>query len=115
GDGDTVLSEDPWVEVARKKTPTVLDPFALSRLARNHPELTAPLVQRLRDGGFSKVVLLRRPGSVRSQDWHAWYDRHLGESVVGAIAGHDRREVEAGGYFVYVRGPVAAGGRAERR
>jgi hypothetical protein len=116
GDGETVFSEDPWIDVSRGRTPTLLDPFALSLLTRKHPELTAPLVQRIRNGEFDKVVLLRRPGSASSQDWHAWYGRHLGEPVVRAIGERYQLLTESEGYFVYVPKPNALeGARAEAR
>jgi hypothetical protein len=99
---DTVFSEDPWVEVSRGKTPTILDPFTLAMLTRKHPELTAPLVQRVRAGEFSKVVLLRRLGSTSSQDWHVYYERHLGGPVVRAITERYELLTESEGYFVYV-------------
>jgi hypothetical protein len=105
-DSDTVFSEDPWIDIARNRTPTLLDPFALSLLTSKHPELTEPLVQRLRNGEYSKVVLLRRPGTASSQDWHEWYGRHLGKPVVQAITEHYQLEAQAEGYFVYTPKPT---------
>jgi hypothetical protein len=105
-DNDTIFSEDPWIEVARNQTPTLLDPFAVSLLTKKHPELTNPLVERLRKGEFTKVVLLRQPGTASSADWHEWYGRHLGEPVIKAIRERYQLEAHAEGYFVYVPRPA---------
>jgi hypothetical protein len=112
GDHDTVFSEDPWVQVARGQTPTLLDPFALSLLARKHPETIEPLVRRLRRGEFSKVVLLRQPGSASSTDWHLWYGRHLGGPILRAITERYEFQREIEGYFVFA--PKAAEGGSAR-
>jgi hypothetical protein len=102
---DVVFTEDPWVEVARGKTPTVLDPFVLALVSRKHPELTAPLVRRLRNGEFTKVVLLRRLGTASSRDWHPWYERHLGEPVANAIAERYELAGQAEEFYIYVPRP----------
>jgi hypothetical protein len=104
----SVFSEDPWIDVARARRPVAQDPFALALLSSKYPEVTAPLVKRLEQGDFTRVVLLRRLDRATGDDWHEWYERHLGPAIVQAIADHYQLVAQAEGYFVYApirRGP----------
>jgi hypothetical protein len=95
------LSEDPWIEVARGRRPTVQDPFFLATLARSHPEMIAPLIKRLETGEFDRVILLRRLDKATGDDWHDWYQRHFGPLIVKAIAENYQLVAQSEGYYIY--------------
>jgi hypothetical protein len=94
------LSEDPWVEIARGRKPTLLDPDSFARLTQSRPQLTEPLLQRVRDGDFTRIILLNRVDSPPKDDYR-WQDVNLGWPLVRAIEARYELVCEADGYFVY--------------
>jgi hypothetical protein len=100
-DGGSVFSEDPWVEVSRGQRPVVQDMFALAVMTQKYPDVTAPLIRKLEQGDFQRVVLLRRLDRANGDDWYEWYGRNLGPVVVRAIADHYQLVEQKEGYFVY--------------
>jgi hypothetical protein len=100
---DIVLSEDPYVAVARDQDPLVLDPFMLLRLLRDHHDWEAALVRRIDERRFTKIVLERRLDA--SGRW--WREYHFGVAVVTAVARNYRLDRQLGRYWIYV--PAASG------
>jgi hypothetical protein len=100
-DDETILSEDPWVAIARNKTPCILDPFALARLSESRPQLISPLKDRILGGEFTRIVLLQPVDECNPNDRYAWEVRHFGRAIVQAIRSRYRLETKAEGYFVY--------------
>ncbi len=101
GDTETVLSEDPWISVARGRRPTMLDPFALARIGHTQPQVVQDLVRRIEREEFQHVVLLQRLDDSNPHDRYAWEVRHFGPPVVAALREHYTWETTAEGYFVY--------------
>lgn len=101
---DSLLSEDPTIDVERGRQPIVLDPFMLLRILREHPDWRAELVGRIDRREFDRVVLLRdhvRPdGSIEASQLR-WRREHFGTEVVAAIARNYRVRALAGSYAVY--------------
>jgi hypothetical protein len=102
GSDERVLSEDPWVPIARGQVPVLLDPFVIARMQQAHPEMTADLVRRIEAGTFDKIVLLQALDARNPHDRYAWEDRHFGKPVVEAMRTHYRLQARAEGYYIYV-------------
>jgi hypothetical protein len=100
-DDAVILSEDPWVSLARGRTPTVLDPCALACLTRTRGELTDDLVRRIARGDFDRVVLRRHGGDADAREDGEWEDRAMGRPVIEAIKAHYRVAAVAEGFIVY--------------
>jgi hypothetical protein len=118
GDNAPLLSEDPWVAIARGQTPRILDPFSLARLSESQPQLTANLERRIQDGEFTHIVLLQRVDESNPNDRYAWEVRHFGRRIVWAIRNRYRLETQTEGYFVYTpreRGETGGVQHASRR
>lgn len=67
---EDVLSEDPYVNLARGERPTVADPFMLIRIARRDPALVAPLFARVEAQEFGAVVLGRDLDHPEAIGWY---------------------------------------------
>jgi hypothetical protein len=100
-DDAVILSEDPWVSLARGRTPIVLDPCALASLTRTRGDLTAELVHRIEQGGFDRVVLRRHGGEADAREEGEWQDRAMGRPVIKAIEANYRIVALAEGFVVY--------------
>jgi hypothetical protein len=101
GPAETILTENPWIDVSRGRTPVVLDAFAFARLTRSDPALAAPLLKKIRQGSFDKIILRRRlddPASDRAR----WEEQNFGRPVLAAVAERYRLLAEAEGFFIYV-------------
>jgi hypothetical protein len=109
-DDATILSEDPWVSLARGRTPTVLDPCSLACLTRTRPDLAAALLRRIEQRGFDVVVLRRLGGETDAREEGEWEQRTMGEPVIQAVNANYEVVAQAEGYVVY-----APRGRAEIR
>jgi hypothetical protein len=106
----TLLSEDPAVPILRGERPFLLDPFMLRLAAERRPGTVAPLVQRIRAGGFAAAVLLRDPFAADEDGWYARV--HLGPAVVDALRERYEVAARAGRYVVLLpRGEQAGGPR----
>ena len=104
GPGDSLLSEEPWAALSLDRLPTVLDPYALLRIAEEHPEWEDDLVARLDGHEFDWVVLrydhVRPDGRIELADpW--WHDQNFGPTIVGAIARNYRFREAVAGYALY--------------
>jgi hypothetical protein len=112
-DEEPILSEDPWVSLARGQRPTILDPFALARLGQTRPQPVQELVGRIERQEFTHVVLLQRLDDSNPHDRYDWAVRHFGPPVVAALKANYTLEThaEAEGYYIYRRGPAP---RAQR-
>jgi hypothetical protein len=108
GDRDSVLSDDPWVDIARGRLPQVLDTYAVARLAEKHPHLTARLERSIRAGEFDWIVLVQPLDRHDPRDWHQWQEKRLGPRLLRAVA--DRYELRARAEDFYVYAPKPAGG-----
>jgi hypothetical protein len=109
GDREETLSEDPWICLSRGQRPVMLDPFALARLGKTHPEAVQDLVCRIERQEFQHVVLLQRLDDSNPHDRYAWEVRHFGPPVVAALREHYTLEQKAEDYYVYrprTTGPV---------
>jgi hypothetical protein len=101
---ESLLSEEPWIPVSLDRLPTVLDPYALLRLADEHPDWEAELVARL-DGRAFDWVLLRydhvaADGRIDvSAPW--WQNQNFGPTIVAAIARNYRFRDVVEGYALY--------------
>jgi hypothetical protein len=100
--GERILSEDPWVPIARGQVPVLLDPFVIARMQQSRPEMTADLVRRIETGAFDKIVLLQALDARNPHDRYAWEERHFGKPVVAAMRAHYRLLAKAEGYYIYV-------------
>jgi hypothetical protein len=102
--GSSLLAEDPTIEVTRDRHPTVLDPFMLLRILREHPEWEADLVRRIDAREFDDVVLLTdhvaADGSI-DVEHPRWRREHFGQPVVAAIARNYAFRSFARAYAVY--------------
>lgn len=54
----TILSQDAYIPIARGQKPVIADPFMLRRISVNAPELVAPLVARIQNHEFDRIVLM---------------------------------------------------------
>jgi hypothetical protein len=105
-DEEVVLSEDPWICLARGQRPILLDPFALARLGHTHPQVVEDLVRRIEREEFQHVVTLQRLDDSNPHDRYAWEVRHFGQPVVAALREHYALESSSEGYFVYRPRPL---------
>jgi hypothetical protein len=104
-EGDSLLSEDPTIDVELGRHPVVLDPFMLLRIVREHPEWGTELVARLDRREFDRVVLLADhvgPDGDIEVGHLRWRREHFGTEIVAAIARNYRFRAVAGPYAVYV-------------
>jgi hypothetical protein len=100
--GDTILTENAWIDVARGRTPVVLDSFGFARMTRASPSLADPLLRTIRQGGFDKIILRHRLDDATSER-HKWASQFFGHAVVHAVEARYRLQAEAEGFFIYVR------------
>lgn len=99
-----LLSEDPTLAVTSGRHPTVLDPFMLVRVLREHPTWGADLVRRLDRRQFDRVVLLSdhvRPDGRIDVSHPRWEREHFGLAIVAAISRNYGFQEFAGSYAVY--------------
>jgi hypothetical protein len=96
---DTVLAEDPSIEVALRRQPAVMDPFMIMRLDRVRPEIVDPLIGWIDERRFD-VVFLVVPLEDRDLDYW-WSDFHYGSRVAAALRHSYRPDGTIGRYFVY--------------
>jgi hypothetical protein len=78
-----VLSDDPYVPLSLGQRPVVLDSFMLKRIAQRHPDWAGQLVDRIRQGEFSRIVLRRAVGTPDADA--AYTSQELGSTVYQAI------------------------------
>jgi hypothetical protein len=99
---EPLLAEDPLVPVTLGQVPVVLDLYALSRLQGARPNLLRPLLRRIENEEFARVVLRERVAGRdydRGDDWEAFF---YGKAVSAALHAHYRPEESADGYRVLV-------------
>jgi hypothetical protein len=94
---ETLLSEDPGIPVGLGRTPVILDPFMLPRIAASRPDAIDDLVARIEDGRWDVIVLIERAEG--NDVW--WRDYHLGPRVIDAIRRSYVFDREVDGFFVY--------------
>jgi hypothetical protein len=95
--GETLLSEDPGIPVGLGRTPVILDPFMLPRIAAARPEAISDLVARLDAREFDLVVLIER-----AEDNEVWWSKyHLGSRVIQAVRRSYVFDGQVDGFFVY--------------
>jgi hypothetical protein len=97
GPGETLLSEDPGIPVGLERTPIILDPFMLPRLAASRPETIDVLVASIEAKEWDLVVLIERAEG--NDVW--WQDYHLGPRVIEAIRRSYVFDRVVDGFFVY--------------
>jgi hypothetical protein len=103
---DRVLAEDAWIELSRGRLPTVLDSYAVARLAGLHPEMTEPLARRVEAREFACLILLQRMDATGpATDRYRWEERAFGPEIVAAMRRNYRYFGDREGYVIYV--PVA--------
>ena len=97
GPDETLLSEDPGIPVGLDRTPVILDPFMLPRLATARPDAIDDLVARIDAKEWDLVVLIER-----AEGNEIWWSRyHLGPPVIQAIRRSYAFDGEVDGFFVY--------------
>jgi hypothetical protein len=95
GADEAILTENPWIDVSRGRTPVVLDAFAFARMTDANPELAGPLLARIRAGSFDKIVLRHRVDDPGPQsEW--------GRPVLSVVAERYGLWAEAEGFYIYV-------------
>lgn len=95
--GERLLSEDPGIPVGLGRTPIILDPFMLPRIAAARPEAIDDLVACLDAKEFDLIVLIERAEG--NDVW--WSTYHLGPRVIQAIRRSYVFESQVDGFFVY--------------
>ena len=106
-DDASLLSEEPWIPVSLNRDPTVLDPYTLLRLAEEHPDWEADLVNRLETRAFDWVVLRQDhlgPGGRIDLASPWWQNQNFGPTIVAAIARNYRFREAVEGYALYEPG-----------
>lgn len=99
GEGESVLSDDPFVPVSLGGRPVIGDAFMLLRIVRRHPEWRADLVRRIERHEFDKVVLIH---PLNPEDpW--WSESHLGVEIATVLAREYRSAGRVVGAFDYYR------------
>jgi hypothetical protein len=96
-DGANILTDQPWLDVQRGRTPVVLDAFAFRRLAQRHPDWRDELITRIHAQEFDTVVL------VAQLDEPVYSSFHFGPDVRDAIAASYRLDRVVDHYWFYVR------------
>jgi hypothetical protein len=95
--GETLFSEDPGIPVGLGRTPVILDPFMLPRLASARPEAINDLVARIDEREFDLIVLIER-----AEGNDVWWSRyHLGPRVIQAVRRSYLFDGHVDGFFVY--------------
>jgi hypothetical protein len=103
---EPILTQDPWVSIARNQLPIVLDPFSVGRLDVSRPEVIEPLKERIRQGDFRWIVLLVPMDDYDPLMQFVW-TLDFGPQVVQTMRDHYRFHSKREGYYLYV--PKAAG------
>jgi hypothetical protein len=107
GDEETILTDEPWMSVARGRRPVVLDAVSLARMVRAEPRNAEVLVRRIHAREFTKVVLASLPAEPGELDTF-----YFGRPIAEAIRVNYRLQATSGGYAVFVPiGKVASEGR----
>jgi len=99
--GEKILTENPWLDVSRGQTPFVLDPFSFAKMTQDNPMLAEPLLTRIREGVFSKIILRHRLGE-SSDTMEKWEEVTYGRRVLSLIEDRYRLQNEEQGFFIYV-------------
>jgi hypothetical protein len=104
--GDTVLTEDPSVDVALRRQPVVMDPFMVMRLDRAHPQQVDPLISWITERRFDLVILVVSLEDRSLDFW--WNDLHFGPRVAEALRRSYVYERSLGRYYLYRPGRNAS-------
>src|SRR5262249_22788131 len=80
GNEESLLTDDPWVAVARGQRTVVLDAVSLARTVRTDPQSARALVRRIEAREFAKVVLGSLPAQSTELD-----DVYFGRPITAAI------------------------------
>ena len=94
---ETLLSEDPGIAVGLDRTPVLLDPFMLPRLASSRPDAIEDLIDRIDAREWDVIALIERAED--NEVW--WRDYHLGPGVIDAIRRNYAFDRETDGFFLY--------------
>ncbi len=98
---ETILTENPWIDVSRGRTPVVLDAFAFARMTQANPTLAEPLLGKIRVGAFDKIILRHRLDDP-TNDRERWESQLFGRPLLRTVADRYRLLNEAEGFFIYV-------------
>lgn len=97
---DSVLAEDPYLNLSRGERPIVLDAFMLLRIGQRDPGIVEPLLVRIRDRGFDAIVVSKEVARPEAVGW--FEDFAFGLPVYEAIRDNYRVCSVSGGSFLYV-------------
>jgi hypothetical protein len=97
--GGRVFSESPLIPILADQRPLLLDPFAFHVVALNYPDVGDDLVERVRRGEFSCVVLEQDPATSRGRAWYS--NVNLTGPVMDAVLQHYKLERTIAGERFY--------------
>jgi hypothetical protein len=96
----SMLAENPLVPLLAGQTPYVLDLVVFRVLNERDPSFAEPLRKKLREKGFSAVVLIEDP---QSETGRAWYtSMHFGPGIVEEVERNYRLVSREPGQLAYL-------------
>jgi hypothetical protein len=96
--GDSVLAQDPYVDISIGQQPVVMDPWMLAILGKQHPAWLASLARRVEAQQFKAVVLSQR---LETSD-DVYRRTVFGELVLTAVCRQYHFSAMVNGYWIYV-------------
>lgn len=93
-----ILSEDPLIPILMGESPYLQDAFMFRLLKKNNPGVALHLFEKIRNRGFSAIVLNKAAG----EGAKSWYrNAHFGEGFIEEVEKNYSLTDQIGGYFIY--------------
>jgi hypothetical protein len=110
-----VLSDDPWIDLARNRKPCVLDSYSIARWSTARPDLVEPLLRRVQGRAFKQVIVTQQLDKVYPHARFTYAEFYFGRPIVEAVLRNYHLQAKAEDFFVYVPNEHGdADARAER-
>ena len=95
-----ILAENPLLPILAGQRAYLLDPFMFRAIKERDPSFAEPLREKIRNHGFSAVVLELDPDSDYGRSWYR--ESHFGEDIVRLIQSNYRLAGKSEAAFVYL-------------
>lgn len=100
-EGGPVLSDQPYLPLAARERPQILDAYMVLVLSLEQPAFREPLLRDLRARRFRAVALIYDPDTERGDRYYR--ESHFGGEFLPALRSGYTRHPDSGRYTVFVR------------